>query len=77
VIDQVAHCGRVYDDAVDSRAAPPFVRRESNTLRQLSTGFATFPGEIWQMPRSWAEKSHPNLTAYTDSSSTRLAGVPE
>jgi pimeloyl-ACP methyl ester carboxylesterase len=30
----------------------------------LPTGFTTFPGEIWQTPRSWAEKSYPNLTYF-------------
>jgi pimeloyl-ACP methyl ester carboxylesterase len=27
----------------------------------LPAGFTTFPGEIWQTPRSWAEKAYPNL----------------
>ena len=27
-------------------------------------GFTTFPGEIWQTPRSWAEAGYPNLTYF-------------
>jgi pimeloyl-ACP methyl ester carboxylesterase len=30
----------------------------------LPVGFTTFPGEIWQTPRSWAEKSYPSLTYF-------------
>jgi pimeloyl-ACP methyl ester carboxylesterase len=30
----------------------------------LPVGFTTFPGEIWQSPRSWAEQSYPNLTYF-------------
>ena len=30
----------------------------------LPVGFTTFPGEIWQTPRSWVEKSYPNVTYF-------------
>jgi pimeloyl-ACP methyl ester carboxylesterase len=30
----------------------------------LPVGFTTFPGEIFQAPRSWVEQSYPNLTYY-------------
>jgi len=30
----------------------------------LPTGFTTFPDEIFQAPRSWVEKSYPNLTYF-------------
>jgi hypothetical protein len=30
----------------------------------LPVGFATFPGEIWQSPRSWVETSYPNVTYF-------------
>jgi pimeloyl-ACP methyl ester carboxylesterase len=30
----------------------------------LPTGFTTFPGEIWQTPRSWAKKAYQNLTYF-------------
>jgi pimeloyl-ACP methyl ester carboxylesterase len=29
-----------------------------------AVGFTTFPGEIWQSPRSWVELGYPNLTYY-------------
>jgi pimeloyl-ACP methyl ester carboxylesterase len=32
----------------------------------LPVGFTTFPGEIWRTPRSWAEKSYPNLTYFNE-----------
>jgi len=28
---------------------------------KLPVGFTTFPGEIWRTPRSWVEKSYPNV----------------
>jgi pimeloyl-ACP methyl ester carboxylesterase len=30
----------------------------------IPVGFTTFPGEIWQTPRSWAEKSYPTLAYF-------------
>jgi pimeloyl-ACP methyl ester carboxylesterase len=36
--------------------APPQVK--------IPVGFTTFPGEIWQTPRSWAEKSYPTLSYF-------------
>jgi pimeloyl-ACP methyl ester carboxylesterase len=33
---------------------------------KLPVGFTTFPGEIWRTPRSWAEKSYPNLTYFSE-----------
>jgi pimeloyl-ACP methyl ester carboxylesterase len=30
----------------------------------LPVGFTTFPGEIFQAPRSWVEKSYPNVTYF-------------
>jgi pimeloyl-ACP methyl ester carboxylesterase len=29
-------------------------------------GFTTFPGEIWRTPRSWVEKSYPNVTYFNE-----------
>ena len=29
-------------------------------------GFTVFPGEIFQAPRSWAEKVYPNLTYWNE-----------
>ena len=31
---------------------------------KLPVGFTTFPGEIWQSPRSWIEAGYPNVTYY-------------
>ena len=28
-------------------------------------GFTSFPGEIWQTPRSWVEASYPNVNYYS------------
>src|SRR5688572_10873934 len=32
----------------------------------VPVGFTTFPGEIWRTPRSWAERSYPNLTYFNE-----------
>jgi pimeloyl-ACP methyl ester carboxylesterase len=32
----------------------------------LPVGFTTFPGEIWRTPRSWAEKSYPTLSYFSE-----------
>jgi len=48
--------GQAAAAATASGQAPPDVA--------LPTGFTTFPDEIWQTPRSWAEKSYPNLTYF-------------
>ena len=32
----------------------------------LPVGFTTFPGEIWRTPRSWVEKSYPNVTYFNE-----------
>jgi pimeloyl-ACP methyl ester carboxylesterase len=42
--------------ALAAGQAPPEVK--------LPVGFTTFPGEIFAAPRSWAEKSYPNLTYF-------------
>jgi pimeloyl-ACP methyl ester carboxylesterase len=35
---------------------------------KLPVGFTTFPGEIWRTPRSWVEKSYPNVTYFHEAS---------
>jgi pimeloyl-ACP methyl ester carboxylesterase len=50
--------GQAAAAAAASGHAPPEV--------SLPTGFTTFPGEIWRTPRSWAEKSYPNLTYFNE-----------
>src|SRR5579864_3839284 len=39
------------------KAPPPFT---------LPVGFTTFPGEIWRTPRSWVEKSYPNVVYFNE-----------
>jgi pimeloyl-ACP methyl ester carboxylesterase len=41
--------------AASGQAPPPV---------SLPVGFTTFPGEIWQSPRSWVENSYPNVTYF-------------
>jgi pimeloyl-ACP methyl ester carboxylesterase len=48
--------GRAQALAAAAGQAPPQVK--------LPVGFTTFPGEIFAAPRSWAEKSYPNLTYF-------------
>ncbi len=40
------------------QAPPPEVR--------IPVAFTTFPGEIWRTPRSWVEKSYPNVVHYNE-----------
>ena len=42
--------------ALAAGQAPPQV--------SLPVGFTTFPGEIWQSPRSWVEAGYPNVTYF-------------
>jgi pimeloyl-ACP methyl ester carboxylesterase len=44
--------------AIASGQAPPEV--------SIPVGFTTFPGEIWKTPRSWVEKSYPNVTYFNE-----------
>jgi pimeloyl-ACP methyl ester carboxylesterase len=44
--------------------AETYVRR--NSTSSFPVGFTTFPGEIFRAPRSWAEKSYPNLTYFNE-----------
>jgi pimeloyl-ACP methyl ester carboxylesterase len=41
--------------AASGRVSPPV---------SLPVGFTTFPGEIWQSPRSWVEAGYPNVTYF-------------
>jgi pimeloyl-ACP methyl ester carboxylesterase len=47
---------RVLAAALASGQPPPAV--------SVPVGFTTFPGEIWQTPRSWAEASYPTLAYF-------------
>jgi pimeloyl-ACP methyl ester carboxylesterase len=48
--------GKFGAGAAASGKAPPPV--------SIPVGFTTFPGEIWQSPRSWVEASYPTLTYF-------------
>jgi pimeloyl-ACP methyl ester carboxylesterase len=48
--------GQAAAHAAASGQAPPPVL--------LPVGFTTFPGEIWQSPRSWVEAGYPNVTYF-------------
>jgi pimeloyl-ACP methyl ester carboxylesterase len=48
--------GQAAAAAAASGQAPPPV--------SLPVGFTTFPGEIWQSPRSWVEAGYPTLTYF-------------
>jgi pimeloyl-ACP methyl ester carboxylesterase len=48
--------GQAAARAAASGQAPPPV--------SLPVGFTTFPGEIWQSPRSWVEAGYPNVTYF-------------
>jgi pimeloyl-ACP methyl ester carboxylesterase len=50
--------GRAQAEALASGQAPPEA--------SLPVGFTTFPGEIWRTPRSWVEKSYPNVIHFNE-----------
>ena len=50
--------GQALAQARASGQAPPEI--------SLPVGFTTFPGEIWRTPRSWVEKSYPNVTYFNE-----------
>jgi pimeloyl-ACP methyl ester carboxylesterase len=50
--------GQARAQAAAAGQAPPEV--------SVPVGFTTFPGEIWRSPRSWVEKSYPNVTYFNE-----------
>jgi pimeloyl-ACP methyl ester carboxylesterase len=50
----------------ESYGAPAQASNSKQTPRNVTipAGFTTFPGEIWQTPRSWAQKAYKNLTYF-------------
>ena len=50
--------GQAQTQAIASGQAPPAM--------SLPVGFTTFPGEIWRTPRSWVEKSYPNVIYFNE-----------
>jgi hypothetical protein len=64
--DQHRHLGRaaVLGERTKHRCCP-CVGAEAPEL-SLPVAFTTFPDEIFQAPRSWAEKVYPNLTYFNE-----------
>ena len=54
-----ASAARSYWEAYGPDA--PAARRQPLPPPAIPFGFTTFPGEIWQTPRSWVEASYPNV----------------
>ena len=59
-----ASAARSYWEAYGPDA--PAAGRQPLPSPSIPVGFTTFPGEIWRTPRSWAEKSYPNLTYFNE-----------
>src|SRR3954468_24971348 len=59
-----ASAARSYWEAYGPDA--PAAGRQPLPPPSIPTGFTTFPGEIWQTPRSWAEEAYPNLTYFNE-----------
>ncbi len=56
-----ASAARSYWENTQAAAAAAGKPRPDVTL---PVAFTTFPGEIWQTPRSWVDKSYPNVTYF-------------
>jgi pimeloyl-ACP methyl ester carboxylesterase len=52
----------------DGRAAAAAAAGEAPAPPEATVpvGFTTFPGEIWRTPRSWVEKSYPNVIYFNE-----------
>ena len=48
------------------RAHAPRCGRPGPPAVSLPVGFSTFPGEIFQAPRSWVEQAYPNLMYFNE-----------
>jgi len=59
-----ASAARSYWEAYGPDA--PAAGRQPLPPPSIPTGFTTFPGEIWQTPRSWAEASYPNVIYFNE-----------
>jgi pimeloyl-ACP methyl ester carboxylesterase len=57
-----ASAARSYWEAYGADA--PAAGRPIPAAPPIPVAFTTFPGEIWQTPRSWAEKSYPTLSYF-------------
>ena len=57
-----ASAARSYWEAYGADA--PAAGRQALPPPAIPFGFTTFPGEIWQTPRSWVEASYPNVVYF-------------
>ncbi len=57
-----ASAARSYWEAYGADA--PAAGREPLSAPTIPFAFSAFPGEIWRTPRSWVEKSYPNVTYF-------------
>ena len=44
----------------------PAIASAAEPAASLPVGFNTFPGELWRTPRSWVEKSYPNVIYFNE-----------
>jgi pimeloyl-ACP methyl ester carboxylesterase len=59
-----ASAARSYWEAYGADA--PSAGREPLPPSSIPVGFTTFPGEIWQTPRSWVDASYPNVNYFNE-----------
>jgi pimeloyl-ACP methyl ester carboxylesterase len=59
-----ASAARSYWESYGARAAAAAAGQTPAPV-SLPVGFTSFPGEIWRTPRSWAEKSYPTLSYFS------------
>jgi pimeloyl-ACP methyl ester carboxylesterase len=59
-----ASAARSYWESGQAQAAAAAAGQAPPEVKLPVIGFTTFPGEIWQSPRSWVEAGYPNLTYF-------------
>ena len=59
-----ASAARSYWESGQAQAAAAAAGQAPPDVKLPVIGFTTFPGEIWQSPRSWVEAGYPNLTYF-------------
>jgi pimeloyl-ACP methyl ester carboxylesterase len=59
-----ASAARSYWESYGADAPAAAAATQTSPEVSIPAGFTSFPGEIWQTPRSWAEKAYANLTYF-------------
>jgi pimeloyl-ACP methyl ester carboxylesterase len=59
-----ASAARSYWESGQAQATAAAAGQAPPEVKLPVIGFTTFPGEIWQSPRSWVEAGYPNLTYF-------------